>query len=469
MASRHYLLSAVNTGTSMLISFVGNILLARILSPDDYGLIAMLAIFMAIAMNFTDSGLSDYLISKKDADDADYATVRVHNIAMAVVFYAALFASSGWIARFYGRCELVGILHVIAVGIVFKALTLSEITKLRKKLLFGRIAAITTLGNVLALAAAYYCAFAGFGYWALVVQSVVQAASLCVFSYLANRELPVLRFSGARYREMRRFGNNMLLSYITNQFGENMASVVIGKFYTAASLGAYGQAQKLSTTIFGSVNAVVLTTSYPLIAKEASRNKRRKLYGETLSAFLFVHYAVLIPLIFVAPEMILVFLGQKWAATIPYLQLVLLSIFFQPLVTLNLNISKTEGHTHVYRNMALFRNFLSLSFLLVMAKYSIIAIVAGQVVARGVSAIVTAIACGRLIGFRLGEQLRSAAHCAVGPVASAALAWIACTFLTDMLQRLVVFSVMYLLLFVGTGVVSKNKTMMIFMRRVRKR
>jgi teichuronic acid exporter len=469
MSARHYAWSAIGIFGNTAISFAGNILIARILSPDDYGLIAMLAIFMAIGMNLTESGISDYLINKKDADEKDYATARSHNVTISVAFYIILYFLAPYISDFYGRQELTEIIRLISISIFFQSLSLSEIARLRKKLLFRRLAIIRFMSNISALGAAYYCAIAGFGYWALVVQSLSQAFFLSTMTWVASRKIPSFGFSLSRYREMRGFGNNMLISYLTNQLGDNAASVIIGKTHSAAALGAYTQAKKISNVMFGSINSIVLTTSYPILAKEQNRSIRKKMYSDVLASFLFLHYAAVFLIVSISHEMIFLLLGEKWIDAAFILQLVVISLFFQPLVTVNSNIAKTEGKTHIYRNLTFIRNGLSFLFLVVLFDQSITIIILGQVAARFISAFIDIHACGKLVEFPMLDQLKSVVCNSYAPAISSCVALYAVSWLQEPEEKLIAFMVIYTFLLLAIGFFFRNRSLLLLTRLIRER
>lgn len=402
---KNYLWSAVQRFGTQIISFAGNVLIARILTPDDYGLIAMLAIFMSIAMNFTESGFADYLIREPKSTDNDFSIVFVHNILFGALLYLLLFASAPLIASFYERPELIDITRVLGLGIIIKALSLSELTRKRKNLEFKSLAVIQITSAIISVVLGYVLALNGFGYWALVAQILTMSAVTLIMLIDFNNWKSRIYFNWERYKTMRKFGDNMLISYFTNQIGANLYSVFIGKFHSASALGFYNQAEKINKISFQSINGIVLTTSYSLLAKEQNRVKRLKMYKNLLNHFLFVHLAISAFIIGAAKPIMGFVFGTQWLPTSPMLQLVLISFLLQPLVTINSNIVKIENRPQIYRNLTFLRNGLLLLVLLITYTFSIEIILIGQIIARTIDAVISIFVCGKYIEFHPVKQL----------------------------------------------------------------
>ena len=211
--SKHYFWSAIGQFGTQTVGFIGNILIARILMPDDYGLIAMVAIFMGLAMTFTDSGFADCLIRKPDADRIDFGTVATFNIVIASFIYLAIFCSAPLIASFFERPELIGITRVISISIIIRALNITQITRLRKELLFRDLAIMNLQSSVISLAITYLLALKDFGYWALVMQPVFVALLNLVFLVVVKKWIPFFKFNLSRFREMFGFSINLLFKF----------------------------------------------------------------------------------------------------------------------------------------------------------------------------------------------------------------------------------------------------------------
>ncbi|WP_412984111.1 lipopolysaccharide biosynthesis protein [Pontimicrobium sp. IMCC45349] len=464
----YYSWSAINKFGVQIIGFVANVLIARELTPDDYGLIAMLAIFIGIAWNFTESGFADWLIRDANADKKDFSTIFVHNVVFGILFYFILYCVAPLISNFYQKPELVEITRILGLSIIFKSISITEFTRMRKELLFKNIAVIQITSNLLAFFIAYYLAISGWGYWALVVQAISIGFFSLLMIVVLNKWKPVFYFSWSRYKVMRKFGNNMLISYFTNQLGDNLYSVFIGKFHSSATLGYYNQGVKINKVGFNSVNSIVLTTSYSLLSKETDLVKRKKMYINIMNHFLFIHFFMTFSIIGSAYLILELLFGNQWLPTAPLLQLLLVSFLFQPLISLNANIVKVENKPQIYRNLTFLRNGLILLALFITYKYSIVTIILGQVVARYISAFFYIVTCGKYISFFPYEQLKIIFSQIIAPLLSFALAYsIYESFTSFLLLRLMVFIVVFLLVFIIVNVLIKNTSFTFYLNKLR--
>jgi len=404
--SKYYIWSAISQYGTQTISFIGNILVARVLMPDDYGLIAMLAIIMGLAWDFTESGFADSLIRKADADKSDFGTVATFNIAIGALMYIIIFFSAPLISSFFRQPELTGIARVLGISILIKALTIMPVTELRKYLHFRSIAIMNIFSNFVSFALTYILALKGFGYWSLALNPVFIPLMNLLFLIFAEKWRPYFCFSISRFKELFGFSANLLVSYITNQIGNNLYSFIIGRFYAVASLGYYRQAQKMYETPTMGLNSVVLTTSYSIIANEKENEKKISMYHDIFGKFITIQSLMVLTLIGLADPIWNLLLGEKWLQSIPYFKLFLLIALAFPLVTINSNIAKIHNRPQLYRNLAFLRNGLKVVALIICARISLIAIIIGQIISTYISVMVDMFFCGRIIDFGLIKQIK---------------------------------------------------------------
>ncbi len=462
----HYGWSAINRFGVQLIGFFGNVIIARQLSPDDYGLVAMLSIFLGIAWNLTESGFADYLIVKADADKRDFSTIFVHNLFISVLLYGALYVAAPYIASFYHRHELTAITRVIGLSIVLKAITLTEFTRMRKELQFKSSAVIQLASSLVSVIVGYVLAIYGFGYWAIVSQTLVIALTNLLMIVIANGWYPRFHFDWNRYKAMRGFSNNMLFSYFTNQIGQNIYSVFIGKFQSSVLLGFYNQATKINDACFQGINAVILTTSYPLLAKEKDREVRKEMYGKVLNHFLFIQFFLCFFIIGAAYPLMYILFGTKWLPTAPYLQLLTLALLFYPLTTLNSNIIKVEGKSALYRNLTFLRNGLNVVAILITFRMSIEMILVGQLIARYVSILTDVLICGKLIAFRPLQQMGILMKQIVAPLIAITIAYSLSYYCNNVYLKFGLFSVIFLMIFLTVNRLLSNKTQQYYLEKM---
>ncbi len=404
--AKYYTWSALGKLGSEILSFTGNVLIARVLSPDDYGLVAMLSIFIGISMNLTDAGFNDGLLRKHICSKSDYGTVATYNIIVSVIIYVLLFLLSPYIATFYQHEELESITKVIALSIVLKAFCLSGFVQLTKQLRFKQSSIIANLTSLCSIVIVYVLALCEFGYWALAVQPLVVSLFNIIFLMSIAKWKPYFCFDYTKFKEMWAFSNNLLLSYIVNQIGRNAYSVIIGKFFSPTSLGFYNQAQKMQTVPTNGLNSVVMTTSYPILAKETDLKKREKMYENLISQYTWILAFFAFALICASDAVFVILLGMKWLPSAPLFKLFMLIAITYPLVTINSNIVKLQGKSNVYRNLTFLRNGLQILALIICGRFSLEVILYGQIIATYLSVSIDIYMCGSTVGLTFIKELR---------------------------------------------------------------
>lgn len=318
--------SALQRYSTMFISFISGIILARLLTPYDYGCIGMLSIFMVLAESFIDGGFGSALIQKKRPTQEDYSTIFFWNIGTAVILYAVLFFSAPAIAKFYNIPLLSDVLRVQGVILFIYAFNIVQRNQLQKKLNFKILSIVTITTSITALIVTILMAYHGFGVWSLVAQGIITAAIPALVFWFYIKWRPTLTFSWSSFRELFSFGFYMFLTNLLNQLGQQIQGLLIGKFYNPATMGYYSKAhgtEKLASTSIGSVMNQV---TYPLYA-EAQDNKKQlanmiKRITMTLS---YITWPLMFILLLCAKPIFVLLYSERWLPSVPYFQVLCIS------------------------------------------------------------------------------------------------------------------------------------------------
>ena len=313
--------TALQKYSKMIIQFISGIILARLLTPHDYGCIGMLMIFMVLAEAFIDGGFGSALIQKKRPTQTDYSTIFWWNLGMAVAMYAILYVSAPAIARFYDIEILCDVLRVQGLVLFIYAFNIIQRNQLRKKLNFKLLSIISILTSVISLTITIIMAYMGYGVWALVAQnlSVAGIPALAFWFYVKWR--PTWTFSRQSFRELFSFGFYMFLTILLNRFGSQIQGLLIGRFYNSSTMGYYSKAhgtEKLAST---SISQVMTQVTYPLYAevqddKEKLGNMIKRL-SMTLS---YITFPLLFILLLCAKPLFLLLYSDRWLQSVPYFQ-----------------------------------------------------------------------------------------------------------------------------------------------------
>lgn len=318
--------TALQKYSTMFISFISGIILARLLTPYDYGCIGMLSIFMVLSEAFIDGGFGSALIQKKQPTQEDYSTIFYWNIGMSVVMYAVLFVSAPAIARFYDIPLLCDVLRVQGLVLFVYAFNIIQKNQLRKKLNFKVLSIVTITTSLISLAITIFMAYKGFGVWALVTQNLITAAIPAIVFWFYIKWRPIWYFSWTSFKQLFRFGFFMFLTHIFNSLGQQIQGLLIGKVYNPSTMGYYSKAhgtEKLAST---SISSVMTQVTYPLYAEAQDNNA---LIGNMIKRITMTLSYVTFPLMFIlllcAKPIFLLLYSERWLPSVPYFQVLCIS------------------------------------------------------------------------------------------------------------------------------------------------
>lgn len=387
--------------------FVQGIILARLLVPKDYGLIAMTQIFFTISACFIDSGFSTALMRKKERTALDYSTVYVTNVCLTFVFALILCLASPWIAAFYHEPILKDIVIANAILLVLNSFTAVQGTRLSINLQFKTASIISVVSTVIVGVTTIILAYMGFGVWSLVYPNFLQPFIKGIMYYHFQRWFPGIQFSWKTWREFFAFGSKLLASALLNTLYENITPLVIGKKYSASDLGFYsrarGYAMLPATTFQGMLSAV----TFPVLCSIQDDDERlRDAYRRLIRASAFVVFPMLVGLAALARPFITVLITDKWAESIPYLEIVCFSVMWYPVHVLNLNLLQVKGRSDLFLRLEIVKKITGLSILMITVPISIYAMCVGQIFSSIISLIINTYYTGKLIQVGFFKQMR---------------------------------------------------------------
>ncbi len=307
---------------SITITFMANVVLARLLCPSDFGCIGMLMVFIGLSNTFIDGGFGSALIQKKNTTNIDYSTIFYWNICFSVVLYWVIYISAPHIANFYGLPLLASILRVEGIVLIFNALNIIQLNLLRKNLKFKKLALVEIISALLSLVLAIIAALYGLGIWSLVIQQIALSVFRTILLWLMNRWCPSLIFSLKSFRELFRFGSFMLLSNLFSTLSNEIQGLFVGRMFNPTIMGLYSQAYRLEGSMATAVSGIVDQVTYPVMS--TLQDDRARLIVAIkrfiqIPAF-FCSFVIGIAVVIAKPLIILIF-GYKWIECVPYFQI----------------------------------------------------------------------------------------------------------------------------------------------------
>ncbi|WP_338647721.1 lipopolysaccharide biosynthesis protein [Flavobacterium sp. KS-LB2] len=393
-------------GGTQIINFVVTIILARLLLPEQFGLLGMIAVFIAISRGLLDGGLASSLIRTKDPNNEDYSTVFFVNLGSSIVLYVILFFVAPYISMFYKHEILISLVRVLGLLLIVNAFTLVQSTKLNKSLQFKTQFKLQIPSLIISASLSIWMAYNGYGVWSLVAKDLAYAAIATVQLWWYAKWTPSFLFNKEKFIYHLNFGYKLSITAIINTIFENLYYIVIGKYFSAVQLGYFTRARSLEQLPSGFFYNAFNRVFYPLLANLGGNDAQLKnTYSKLMQIVVFVVTPILVYLGIIATPFFRWLLTDKWLPAVPYFQLLLISGIFYPVHQYNLNICNLKGRSDMVLKLSLLHNvllflgaFTAIWFGIFGLLYSLIII---NIFITGVNSYYS----GKLIGFGLSKQL----------------------------------------------------------------
>lgn len=387
------------------IQFLVSIVLARLLSPDDYGMIGMLAIFLAISQVFIDGGFSSALIQRKECDDTTYSTVFYINVGISIICYGILFVAAPFIASFYGQPILKDIARVSSLSLIIGALSATNTVQLTKRIDFKTQSKINVLSAILSGITGIVMAYSGFGVWALVAQSVSLALFKLIMTVMSVRWFPSLVFSGTIFKELFSFGSKLVVVSLISSVYTNIRSLIIGKRFSPADLGQYTTANKFATMVGTSLSGVLYNVSFPVLSKVQDDDAvLLDAYKRFLSVSAFAIFPLMMLLAGIAEPLIRFLVTDKWLECVPFLQILCFGWMYDCLTKINLNLLYVKGRSDLVLRLEIVKKTIAFTILFASCFLGIIGICVGAAIYDFIAFFCNTYYTKRLLGYGFKEQ-----------------------------------------------------------------
>lgn len=392
------------------VQFVVAIVLARLLAPADFGLIALVTVFVAIANVFVQSGLNTALIQKKDADNLDFSTVFYTSLCIATLLYGLLFACAPLIADFYnGQTKLIPVIRVLGLILLLGAVSSVQEAYVARNMMFKKLFCRSVGAIIPSGIFGITLAYLGFGIWALVGQQLMNSCLMCVIMLFTVKWRPQLEFSIVRFKGLFSFGWKLLCSALLDTVYRNIRDLVIGKLFSPADLGFYNRGDQFPKIIISNINASIQSVLLPSLSTVQDDKLRLKsLARRSIKTSAFLILPMMAGLAAVAKPLTLVLLGEKWLPAVPFIQICCFSYSFWPIHTTNLSAINAVGRSDVFLKIEIIKKCYGLAILTlaIWLFRSPIGIAMSAVVTAPLGSFVNAFPNKKLLDYGFIEQMK---------------------------------------------------------------
>lgn len=399
--------SAIDHFAGIGINFVLSIILARLIAPSSYGVIAMVQVFLSFAQLFIDSGFKEALIQKTDRKEIDFQTTFLFNLAVAVLLYIVIYIAAPWIAFFYEEPILTPLTRVLSLSLIFSSLSISQLVKLTVEFDFKTLAKSRVAAGVISGIVGVICAYMGLEYWALVVQQVLSAALTSLLLMFISKWVPRLQFSIESFKQLFSFGSKLLFTYFVTQAYISLTNLFIGKVYTSSDLAFYNRGFQLSYLVPGTIISVINRVAYPKFCEvQNDKDELRVQYRKYMRSNVIVVFPLMIILAVLSKQFIVILLTDKWIEASQYLSVFCLVFITQPLLDTSRKVILAVGRADITAQLTFWTRFLTFGLLIATINISPLAVAVGLVINNFIEVLFSIKCVKKATYFSIKDQIK---------------------------------------------------------------
>ena len=388
------------------IQFVVMIIMARMLTPNDYGLVGMLAVFIAVSQSLVDSGFSQALIRKQDRTETDNSTVFYFNLVVGLLLYGVLFATAPLIADFYDESKLIPITRVIGLSVLFNSLVVVQRALLIVKIDFKTQAKAALIAAITSGAVGIWMASVGYGVWSIVTQQLVNLGLNTLLLWGLSHWRPRWIYSWKSFHELFGFGSKLLASGLIDTLYRNIYLIVIGKVFSAADLGYYTRAHQFTDFPSSNLTSIIQRVTYPILCSIQNENERlANVYRRFLRISAFIIFPLMMGLAAVAEPLVLTLLKEQWLFAATLLSIICFQMMWYPIHAINLNLLQVKGRSDLFLKLEIYKKIVGVIILCITIPMGLVAMCVGGFFSSMIALIINTYYTGKLIGVGFIRQM----------------------------------------------------------------
>lgn len=381
--------------------FVLSLIMARLLSPSDYGTVGMIAVFLSISQSFIDSGFGNALTRKLDRTETDYSTVFYFNVVISIACYFLLFILAPYIADFFNTPILSSLLRVQSIILLMNALMLIQVTKLTIELNFKALSKRSLIATVVSGPCGVIMAYCGCGVWSLVGQSIISTLVNLIMIWFYCKWRPLWIFSWKSFKELGSYGSKILAAGLLNSIYTHLTTLVIGKFFTSKDLGYYNRGTHFATFPLNTMNSILQRVTYPIMSRLQNNDDRLiSVYRKYICFTSIPIFFCCVLLASISKPMILLLLTEKWLPAAPYLTVFSFAIMFDHICSINLNVLQVKGRSDLFLKLEVIKKTISIAILFASIPFGVMGICVSVVIYTQIAVYINTYYTGKL--FNLG-------------------------------------------------------------------
>lgn len=453
-----------------LIHFCITIVLARLLMPSEYGIIALIMVFVNIFQVIVDGGFNTALIQKKNADNVDFSTIFFFGLMMSALMYGILFFAAPLIASFYSQIELVPIIRVIGVVLFLHAIVAIQNSYVSRNMLFRKLFVCSLVSVLISGVVGIAMAYWGYGVWALVAQTIIAQLSLAIIMWFRLKWRPEMIFSYNRLKGMLDYGWKIFTTNIIVALFVNIRKLIIGRFYTPASLAYFERGEQFPNLIMTNINSSIQAVMFPTFAKvQKDRVKVKQILRRATKMSCFIIYPLMVLLIVMAKPLILLLLTEKWLPAVAFMQIFCIANLFRPITLANLEAIKALGYSNISLKLEVIKKVVDVSILIISVFFGVYAIAWGIVLFNFICVFINLAPNKKLLNYGIHEQIIDAAPTLLTSlVMGVSVYWIQLLTLPNIVI-LILQTVLGFIVYIGISGIIKEESFMYILQNLKEK
>lgn len=438
------------------IQFIVGIFMARMLSPEDYGLTALPAVFMAISGIFVSGGFGTALVRKPDLKEEDLSTAFYYSMGVGIVCYILLFIASPWIADFYHAPVLVPLMRVTALSFLYSPLGTGQYVILQRRLDFKTPTKVSVVCRIVSGVIGIVMAYTGYGVWALVISGFISGIVGQVITFWVVRWYPKAGWSKESFRYLWGYGNKMMGSFLIGTIYENIAPIIIGKYFSPTQLGIYNRAQGYAKMPSQNVTGTLQGVTFPVLSQIQNDDERlARSYRKMLRVSAFIVFPLMMMLAALARPLVLALITAKWEACIVLLQIMCLSMMWYPIHAINLNLLEVKGRSDLFFRLEIIKRGVGLCILCCTLPLGLEAFCWGGVGGSMISLFVNTYYTGKIIHVGYLRQMRDLTHILLLSFAMYGIVWLVLQVLDNLWLQIIIGGLVGAIFYLGCSFILK--------------
>ena len=392
---------------AQVIQFIVQIILARLLTPSDYGIIGLITVFISISLVFAQSGLGQALVQRKQIDNEEFSTVFYFSMIFSVILYGILFLCAPVIANFYNEPVLTSVVRVLGVTVIIGAVNSVQQAYVQKTMQFKRFFWSTLGGTLVSAVVGIYMAYRGYGVWALVGQQISNQLVNTVILWVTVKWRPMLIFSVSKAKRLFSYGWKLLCSSLIDTIYNNIYSLIIGKFYSSTDLGYYNRGKQFPMLIIQNINSAIDSVLFPVMAEVQDEKQRLKaMVRRSIVTSTFLIFPAMAGLGAIAKPLTVILLTEKWLSAVPFIWFCCFIYAFWPVHTANLQAIKALGRSDIFLKLEILKKIVGIMILIATIPFGLYAMMWGSCASTLICSFINAFPNKKLLGYSYWEQVK---------------------------------------------------------------